>query len=150
MSLSLVWRHQTFVYVLPKEVLTIYRRKNHIFKMWRFKGFLRPYKWTSPTEVSPENNNVWHSVISVTLNLILRQFEYCILLKGLFNTDFILISCIICIVNNITNYDEWRHFRTSSSWNDKITDAYISRIEFLLKVFDCWRYICWWKYIDVT
>ena len=94
-------------------------------------------------------NNVWHFVISATLNLILRQYEYYIFLKVLFNTDFILISCIASIVNNITKYDEWHHFRTSS-WNDKISYAYIPRIEFLLKAFDCWRYISWWKYIDVT
>ena len=44
MWLSLVWRHQNFIYALPNMVSTIYRRKKHVFKMWRFKGFMRPYK----------------------------------------------------------------------------------------------------------
>ena len=42
MPISIVRRHQNFVPTLQKEVSTTYRRKKYIFKMWRFKGFLRP------------------------------------------------------------------------------------------------------------
>ena len=42
MPISIVRRHQNFVPALQKEVLKTYRRKKYIFKIWRFKGFLRP------------------------------------------------------------------------------------------------------------
>ena len=52
------------------------------------------------------SGNIWYTIISATLNLILRRYEYYILLKVLFNTDLVLFSCIVCIVNNVTKYDE--------------------------------------------
>ena len=61
------------------------------------------------------------------MNLILLQYKYYTLLEVLFNTILILISCIVCIVNNITKYDEWRisehHLRGITSSPMHISDA---------------------------